>query len=107
MLELGPSDVGTTFRVRVTAHNATGATSAVSAPTAAIRATDPPEINSPPQIIASDGADLELVRGLRLGVRSDPARWYPGIGATDATWQWHRCNESGEHCVEIAGAASP
>jgi hypothetical protein len=87
-------DIGHTIRVFVTATNAYGTGTAVSAPTAVI-ASAAPVNTSPPTIsgTARQGQALTAEAGTWSGVR--PITF---------VFDWHRCDSSGAGCVQIPGA---
>jgi hypothetical protein len=85
-------DSGSTLRVRVSATNSIGSTTADSAATGLVgrpRYTALPVISGPPEI----GATLSTTPGTWVGT---------SIGYT---YQWQRCNAAGASCVAIGGAA--
>jgi hypothetical protein len=91
----GPGVLGQRVRVRVTACNAAGCRTALTAPSAVVHRPQPPTLRSGPT------------------VRGRPA---PGetLLATHGTWagdtplgiayQWLRCTASGDGCTAVAGA---
>ena len=87
-------DVGATLRVRVTATNAGGSTSAVSAPSAGVLPL-PPTNQAPPLVSGSpqDGSTLT----------ASPGTW---TTAGSYAYRWSRCNPGGSPCSNIAGAAA-
>jgi PKD domain/Carboxypeptidase regulatory-like domain len=88
------ADVGHTLRVSETADNVAGAGSpAVSVPTAVVLPLPPVNV-TPPSISgrAQQGKTLNEAHG---SWENDP---------TEYTYQWQRCDESGEHCSAISGA---
>ncbi|MBJ7331664.1 MAG: hypothetical protein JHC95_17345 [Solirubrobacteraceae bacterium] len=90
---LGPSDTGATIRVRVTARNVDGSTSADSAATAEVDPLPPRNITLP----AIAGAER---RGSQLSVTG--GSWTPA-GAT-LTFRWQR--DSGSGFADISGATA-
>jgi len=95
---LAPADVGATLRVRVTATNAAGSTTATSAATGVI-APDPPAATSPPTVSAPNGArDGETLI-------ADRGVW-TGTPTVSFTYQWQRCAADGTGCASIAGSTS-
>jgi hypothetical protein len=92
---LTTADVGATIRVRVTAKNSSGSTSASSAPTAVVRAAaGAPSNTSPPTIsgTAQEGQSLT----------ANPGTW-SGTQPIGYAYQWRRCDGGGQ-CTDIAGA---
>jgi streptogramin lyase len=92
----GPSDVGATLRVLVTASNAAGSESSLSAPTEVVAPLAPASTNAP----AISGADQY---GTTLSV--DAGDWI-GTPPLTYTYQWQRCDEAGEVCADIEGATA-
>jgi N,N-dimethylformamidase beta subunit-like, C-terminal len=97
--QLGPSDVNATVRVAVTASNAGGSTTAVSAQSGVVQAAAPPApVNtSPPSIggTAQQGQTLS----------AQPGTWQNS--PTSYSYQWRDCDASGNNCVDIGSATSP
>ncbi len=93
---LGPSDVGSTLRVLVTATNAIGHTSEPS-PATAVVAAIPPSNTAPPSITGTttDGRTLTASTGA-----------WSGTPPLSYGYAWERCNSSGESCASISGATS-
>ena len=91
---LAAADVGHTIRVFVTATNASGTGTAVSAPTAVI-ASGVPVNTSPPTIsgTARQGQTLTANAGA-----------WSGVHPITFVFRWHRCDASGAGCVHIEGA---
>ena len=77
----------------VTATNAAGATSSVSAPIAVVAA--PPVNTAPPALPgpATQGQPLQ----------ADAGNW-TGTGPVTHTYQWQRCDAAGNNCQDVAGA---
>jgi len=93
---LADSDVGSTLRVRVTATNSYGSTTADSAATAVVTGAPTPPTNVTPPTIsgtASDGQTLSASAGV----------WNGSTPMTDA-YQWRRCDSAGNACADIGGA---
>jgi hypothetical protein len=87
------ADVDFRLRVRVTASNSQGSSTAASNPTATV--VGPPVNTSTP-----------LVRGnMVVGtvVTADPGSW-SGRTSISFSYQWLRCNTQGGDCVSIGGA---
>ena len=92
---LTANDVGDTLRAVLTAKNSVGSTSATSLPSPVIDGR--PENTTPPAIsgTARDGQTLSGSTGAWTG--------YP---SPSYSYQWQRCNSSGESCTNISGATS-
>jgi sugar lactone lactonase YvrE len=92
---LGPSDVGDTLRVLVTAKNSVGSTGATSQPSPIVAAI-PPSNTAAPTIsgTARDGQTLTAGTGAWNG--STPLSY---------DYQWEECNSAGTGCKGIPGAA--
>jgi hypothetical protein len=93
---LGTGDVGHKLRVVVSAMNAGGKASAISAESALVKAPPPPPPanTSLPTITgsASEGQTLSATNGAWSG------------SPTSYTYQWQDCNSSGAGCGNISGA---
>ena len=91
-----PADVGSTLRVAVTASNAAGSTTAVSAQTAVVTSAQPPANTSLPVISGSpvNGQPLSASTGAWTG------------SPTNYSYEWRRCNTAGVACTAIFGATS-
>jgi sugar lactone lactonase YvrE len=87
-------DLEMTVRVVVTASNVAGSAQAVSATTAPVEPGAPSELEGP-SIAGSPREGETLV--------ADPGSW--GGSETDVSYQWERCNASGNECVEVPGAS--
>lgn len=92
---LAAADVGLRIRVRETASNANGSSSAESAATPEVSGTvvnlRPPAISGTP----TEGQTLTVT----------PGTWSTTNNIT-RTLQWRRCDRSGANCLDIAGASS-
>jgi hypothetical protein len=95
--QLGPDDVGHTLVVVVTNTNDAGSDSARSNPSDVVQAA-PPSSTSPPTAggTAQDGQTLTAGGGS-----------WSGTGPFSETYQWQRCDQAGENCVDIPGATGP
>lgn len=92
--EVSSRDTGRTLRVRVTATNADGSTTAASNPTAVVRAASGPTNTSPPTISGTPTVGSTLT--------ADPGKW-TGDNLTFA-YSWRRCDANGGSCAAISGA---
>ena len=88
------ADAGNAIVVVVTATNPGGSSSETSAPTIPVAAA-PPVNTTPPGITGTpeDGGTLTAT----------PGTW-TGTTPIDYTYQWQRCDENGDNCVDIPGA---
>jgi alpha-tubulin suppressor-like RCC1 family protein len=92
---LTESDVASTLRMLVTATNESGSTTATSAATAVISRTTLVNVVAPSITGTHEiGRTLSADRGI-----------WTGEGALAYTYKWERCNEKGESCTVITGAA--
>ena len=94
-LRLGSSDVGSRMRVRVTATNGEGSSTAASNPTATVVG---PPVNTA----------LPFPRGAMVVgqvVTADPGTW-TGMSPISFSYRWLRCNSAGGECLTISGGAS-
>ena len=89
------ADVGSTLRVRVTATNGAGSSSADSAQTAVVTAAPSSPTNSSPPVVsgtAQEGQQLSASTGTWSG------------SPTSFAYQWRRCDSNGGNCVNITDA---
>ncbi|HXG75944.1 MAG TPA: hypothetical protein VNJ53_05190 [Gaiellaceae bacterium] len=88
------ADVGFRIRSQVVATNADGSATATSNPTDVVQSARPVNVDEPSiSGTASPGSRLTADRGDWLG--EQPITY---------SFQWLRCNERGDNCVEISGA---
>lgn len=93
---LTAQDAGFRLRVRVTATNAGGSTTAASNPTSAVQGQAPQNTRRP-SVTGTwvEGQTVQVDRGT-----------WTGAGPITYTYQWLRCNAAGGSCVAIANARS-
>ena len=89
-----PSEVGETLRVVVTASNSSGTSTATSGSSSVIVAA-PPANKAVPTLsgTAEEGDTLTASLGT-----------WDGTPPLAYTYQWQRCDEAGEECVDVEGA---
>ena len=91
---LTPDDIGATIRVRITATNGGGSTTASSLPSAPV-APDPPVNTDLPTISGTPRDSQTLTAG--DGV-------WTGSPVIAFTYQWQRCDAAGVSCADVSGA---
>jgi hypothetical protein len=91
---LTAADVGHTIRVFVTATNAYGTGTAVSAPSRVIASAAP--VNASPPTISGSARQGQTLT-------ANAGTWN-GVGPIRFVFNWHRCDSSGAGCVHIPGA---
>ena len=88
-------DLGATFRVRVTASNASGVAAAITSAQSAAVDPAPPQLQTPPSITGTPREGDELV--------ADPGTWTNG--ASSYGYAWQRCSGGAfPECYDIEGA---
>jgi hypothetical protein len=94
--KLASADVDHTVRVLVTASNTDGQTTVNSRPSPIVSASDAPRNSTRPTIsgTAAVGETLTVSNGQWTG------------GARTFTYQWLRCDETGNQCVPVPGSTS-
>src|SRR4051794_3642037 len=94
--KLATEDVDHRVRVLVTAANSDGQTTVNSRPSPLVSASDAPRNSTRPTIsgTAAVGESLTVTNGAWTG------------GARSFTYQWLRCDETGNQCAPVAGATS-
>jgi hypothetical protein len=92
---LQQSDAGSTFTVTVTATNSIGSAQATSAATSVVTSPASPPVNSGAPSISPTTPTV----GQQL--TADPGTW-SGTAPITYTYQWNRCDQSGQNCTGIA-----
>ncbi|HEY7422171.1 MAG TPA: hypothetical protein VH541_09170, partial [Gaiellaceae bacterium] len=90
------ADAGSTLNVAVTGTNSSGSGQAVSAATSQVAQT-PPANTQAPQISGTAAVGQQL--------QASPGTW-SGAPAPTFTYQWQRCDSSGNNCNPIQGATN-
>ncbi len=93
---LGGGDLGTTLRVVVSATSSAGEASSSSAPTGVITGSAPSSIVSP-AISGTAEEDQSLSASVGL---------WEGSAQLEYSFQWQRCDASGEECADVEGATA-
>jgi hypothetical protein len=88
------SDVGRRLRVVVTARNAAGSSSAVSAPTDVVARRGPPPVNTAAPVVSGD-AEVGKTLTVSTGTWAN--------NPTSYRYQWQRCNADSSGCASIPG----
>jgi hypothetical protein len=96
---LGAADVGHTIRLRVTARNAAGSTTAQSGRSAVVTGLKKPA-PARPQSVTAPKISGTARQGQTLA--ADRGSW--SNGPTGYTLTWTRCDQAGGHCADIPGA---
>ncbi len=93
------ADAGTTLDVVVTATNTAGSAQAISAATSVVPQASPqaPTNTQPPQITGTVAVSQQL--------QASAGTW-TGTPTPVFSYQWQRCNSSGNNCTPIAGATN-
>jgi hypothetical protein len=94
--KLTSGDVGRTVRVRVTATNSAGSSSATTDRTAVIASLGTAPANTTPPTISGTPTDGQMLTATN-------GNWN-GTAPTTYALQWQRCDANGAACVAIAGA---
>ena len=94
--DLTSADVGATVRVKVTATNTAGASDATSDPTDIVGPPSPPVLDTP-------SPELSGQPYLGRTFSADPGGW-TGLEPIDFTYEWRRCDATGDNCAAIGGA---
>jgi hypothetical protein len=100
------ADVGYTLRSNVTATNGAGSDSRQSLATGVV-GTNPP-VNVTPPTIDGETVDGELTAGELVDgrlLRAQDGTW-DGLVSMTATYEWWRCDGSGQDCEQIPGATA-
>lgn len=91
---LAAADLAATVRVSVVAVNAAGAAGAVSAPSAAITSAPSAPTSSVAPTVAGTARQGQVLT-------VSPGTW-TGTGTIAYTYQWKRCDTSGQSCVDAS-----
>ena len=92
---LTKDEIGNTLLVLVTAKNSSGSSTANSKPTDVVTPAIPPKSSVLPSITGKPFVGEQLV--------ADPGQ-FTGGAVDKITYQWQRCDTSGNACTEIPGA---
>jgi len=92
---LTDDDIGQTVRVRVTATNAAGRAEATSAASDVILPDPNLHSTAPPTVTGTPDPGRTLT--------ATPGSW-TGTGQPIYSYQWQRCDEAGENCVDVPAA---
>jgi hypothetical protein len=90
------ADLGRTVRVRVTASNHYGSSSASSPVTGVVQPPNTPPVLTAPPTISGTAEELGTLTALPGSWQNDP---------TDYAYQWQLCDVSGGACVDAPGAS--
>jgi hypothetical protein len=90
---LSSADLETKLRVRVTATNAGGDASATSVASSLVESGAPDEL---------EGPSIEGEPNVGETLHADGGEW--GGTSTEVSYQWEKCNSTGEECADITGA---
>lgn len=96
--KLGDEDIGHTIRVRITASNDDGTTSATANATDVVKAAGNTPANSSPPIIG--GAPT-----VGQTLTANPGNW-SGTQPISYSYQWRRCDTTGGSCSSISAATA-
>lgn len=109
-LQLRPEHVGATVRIEVTAHNAGGARTERSAPSAVVQAR-PPVLMAPPRSSTPAGRSVPAPAGAAVreaieigGTLNVSGDTWDGTDNLVVAVQWQQCSDAGVDCAAIAGA---
>ncbi len=94
---LTESDIGSTILVLVSAADAGGSTTAVSALTAAV---------GPESLLELSAPSISGIVQIEGTLSADPGIW-SASGSVSYAYQWESCNPGGEDCAPIEAATEP